>query len=604
MDFFTAVSLFGGLALFLYGMHEMSAGLEKFSGGALERTLQRFTSNIFKGILFGLVVTAIIQSSSATTVLVVGLVNAGMLKLKQTVGILMGANIGTTVTGQITRLIDLDSNGNVFLEFCKPSTLAPVVAVFGIILIMFCKGKNKQIIGQIAMGFGVLFTGLLQMSASVEPLKDSPVFLGILEKFSAWPILGLLAGLIVTAIIQSSSASVGMLQALSSTGALTFGSTYPIILGQNIGTCVTSLLSSIGANRNAKRTAAMHIYFNIIGTIIFLIALTVLHWTGVLDPIWNDPMNSGSIANFHTIFNIVTTILLIPFASGLEKLAMLTIKEPKNAPGDEEEDDVSTGLETLDERFMASPTLALNKSSDIVYQMGRQALKNFHASMKQFKVYDEKKLERIQEREDMIDRSEDAVSNYLVQLSNHEMSDADSRKLTYLLHVVSEFERIGDYSINLVEQAMALHRKKISFSKNAMDELHILSSACEEIINLSLKTFEENSIDTARQIEPLEETIDEIQERLKSRHVERLKEGTCTIDTGVVFLDLLTNMERISDHCSNIAVYTLGNISGTEVINRHQYIQKLHENGGSSYTETMEHYNQKYLEPVIASAQN
>lgn len=591
MNFFTVVSLFGGLALFLYGMHEMSAGLEKFSGGALERTLQKFTSNIFKGVLFGLVVTALIQSSSATTVLIVGLVNAGIIKLKQAVGILMGANIGTTVTGQITRLLDLDAAGNPILEFFKPSTLAPLVAVIGIILIMFCKGKNQKIIGQIAMGFGVLFTGLLNMSASVEPLKDNPVFLGILEKFSAFPILGLLAGIVITAIIQSSSASVGMLQALSSTGALTFGSTYPIILGQNIGTCVTSLISSIGANKNAKRTAAVHIYFNVIGTLIFLVAMTILHMLGVFDGIWNQAMSSGDIANFHTVFNIVTTLLLLPFASALEKLAVVTIKDK---PSEEDEDEVATGLEGLDDRFLVSPTLALNHCSTIVGNMGKKSLKNFHASIKQIREYDPKKIERIQERENTIDMMEDSLGNYMVKLADCELSDDDNKQLTYLLHIISEFERIGDYSINLVEQATILNDKKIKFSENAQTELKVLASAVEEIITLSLQTYEQMDLVAAVRVEPLEETIDSIQEILKSRHIERLKTGLCTVDTGVIYLDLLTNLERISDHCSNIAVYTIGAHLGKSEINRHEYIQKIHNSKEGSYVSDMQYFYQKY----------
>lgn len=593
MDFFSVIAVFGGLALFLYGMHEMSAGLEKFSGGALEKTLEKFTSNIFKGVLLGFLVTAMIQSSSATTVLVVGLVNAGLLKLKQAVGILMGANIGTTVTGQITRLIDLDAGGNPIIQFFKPDTLAPVVAVVGIVLIMFCKSKNKKVIGQIAMGFGVLFTGLLNMSSAVEPLKDSPFFMEVLAKFSQWPILGLLAGVIITAIIQSSSASVGMLQALSSTGALTFASTYPIILGQNIGTCVTSLISSFGANKNAKRTAAVHIYFNIIGTVVFLIAMNILNACHVFDAIWNLPLSSGGIANFHTVFNIVTTLLLLPFAGLLEKLAVLTIRDKKTGDEDEEEDD-NIGLEVLDERFLVSPTLALNQCKTTVEAMAKLARKNFRNAVKLFDKYEQKKIDRIQEREDKIDRMEDTLGNYLVKLADCELTDEDSKEVTYLLHLISEFERIGDYSINIVEQAMELQDKKLSFSESAKQELKTIADAVEEIISLSYDTFRENDLSIAKKIEPLEETIDEMEDILKSRHVERLRDGRCSVDTGIVFLDLLVNLERISDHCSNIAVYTVSNNYGKESINHHEYIRKLHQSSDASYVDAMHFYHDKY----------
>lgn len=597
MTIFTFISLFGGLALFLYGMTEMSAGLEKFSGGALERNLEKFTSNIFKGILLGFIVTALIQSSSATTVLVVGLVNARIIKLRQAVGVLMGANIGTTVTGQITRLLDLDSTSNSILEFFKPTTLAPLVAVIGIVLIMFCSSKNKKIVGQIAMGFGVLFTGLLSMSSSMEPLKESQVFLDILEKLSVYPILGLLAGVVITAIIQSSSASVGMLQALSSTGALTFASTYPIILGQNIGTCVTSLISSFGANKNAKRTAMMHIYFNIIGTLIFLIAIAVLHSFGVFNSIWNIPMSSGSIANFHTIFNVITTVMLIPFACGLEKLAVLTIRDKKT---DEEDDvdDANKGIELLDERFLVTPSLALNNSNTTAIKMGTLARKNFHASATLFRNYDEKKTERILEREDMLDRMEDALENYLVKIAERELSDADNRLLTFLLHCGSEFERIGDYSINLLEQVESMRENKLAFSESAQKELKIICDAVEEIIILAVHAFEYIDIEAVQKVEPLEQVIDSIHDLLKSRHIKRLKTGKCIVECGVIFLNLLTNLERIADHCSNIAVYLVGLYFEKEEISRHEYIEELHKNGDDAYQEASAHYEDKYYLPL------
>ena len=592
MDIFSCIEILGGLALFLFGMHEMSAGLEKVSGGTLEKTLEKFTSNIFKALLLGIVVTSIIQSSSATTVLVIGLVNSRLLNLRQAIGVMMGANIGTTITGQITRLIDLDSsNVGPILKFCTPQVLAPFVAIIGIFLIMACKSKKKKIVGQIAMGFSVLFTGLISMSNSVAPLAKSETFLNILSSFSNIPILGLLAGMIVTAIIQSSSASVGMLQALSATGALTFSATYPIILGQNIGTCVTSVISSIGTSKNAKRAAAVHVYFNIIGSVIFMIGLFTIHSFGLLSHLWNETVNSGIIANFHTIFNVVTSLILIPFAWLLEKLAILTIRDKKH-PSEDDDDDVKQIA--LDDRFLVTPSLAINQCSTNVLAMGKLAFKNYRISMKMMRDFSAKKVAKIRERENTIDRIEDAVGNYMVKLNKYGLPENDSKHMTYLLHLIPEFERIGDHAINLLEIAEHLKADKLSFSDSAKEDLKLIGSAVSEIAELACSAVENQDIEAAQKVEPLEDTIDHLQEDLKHRHIERIKTGKCRVETGILFLDILSNLERIADQCSNIAVYTIGILTKAELLH-HEYVEKIHTSTDPLYRDNAKIYEKKYL---------
>ena len=472
------ISLAGGLALFLYGMSMLGSGLEKLSGGRMERTLEKLTKNVFMSVLLGALVTAAIQSSSATTVIVVGLVNAGILKLKPAVGVIMGANIGTTVTAQILRLGDLDSNQNVniFMKFLKPTTLAPLVAIVGIIFFMVSKRTKYKDIGQMLIGFGILFTGMQAMEAAVRPLGENPQFAQLFQSLSN-PILGVLVGAGVTALIQSSSASIGILQALSSTGAITFSSAFPIIMGQNIGTCITPILSSIGANKNAKRAASVHLYFNIIGTTIFLIGVyAIQHFIGF--SFWSESINKGGIANFHTLFNVIVTIILIPFSGLLAKLAELTIRDGKKGTEDDLGID-STALAKLDERFLISPSLAVAQCEIVVANMGKLAKSNFGKTIKLFSKYDAKLAERIREREDAIDKMEDKVNNYLVKLTDRELTDQESKQVTHLLRVVSEFERVGDYSINLIECAEMLRDKEVCFSEKAMRELYAITDAVQ-----------------------------------------------------------------------------------------------------------------------------
>ena len=594
MDIFMIISLAGGLALFLYGMSMLGSGLEKLSGGRMERTLEKLTKNVFMSVLLGALVTAAIQSSSATTVIVVGLVNAGILKLKPAVGVIMGANIGTTVTAQILRLGDLDSNQNVniFMKFLKPTTLAPLVAIVGIIFFMVSKRTKYTDIGQMVIGFGILFTGMQAMEAAVRPLGENPQFAQLFQSLSN-PILGVLVGAGVTALIQSSSASIGILQALSSTGAITFSSAFPIIMGQNIGTCITPILSSIGANKNAKRAASVHLYFNIIGTTIFLIGVyAIQHFIGF--SFWSESINKGGIANFHTLFNVIVTIILIPFSGLLAKLAELTIRDGKKGTEDDLGID-STALAKLDERFLISPSLAVAQCEIVVANMGKLAKSNFGKTIKLFSKYDAKLAERIREREDAIDKMEDKVNNYLVKLTDRELTDQESKQVTHLLRVVSEFERVGDYSINLIECAEMLRDKEVCFSEKAMRELYAITDAVQEIIDMSLTAFENNDVELSRKIEPLEETIDTMEDTLKFRHIQRLKNGHCTIDAGVVFLEALTNLERISDHCSNIAVYIIGTNYDKESLNRHDYIKRMHQGDTADYQQYSKLYYDKYF---------
>lgn len=586
------ISLFGGLALFLYGMSMLGQGLEKVSSGRMEKILESLTNNIFKSVLLGAFVTAAVQSSSATTVIVVGLVNAGILKLSSAVGVIMGANIGTTVTGQLLRLGDLENNENVgiFLKFLKPTTLAPMIAIVGILIFMISNRDKFKNIGEILLGFGILFHGMFAMEAAVRPLSELDAFARVFETLSN-PILGVVAGALVTALIQSSSASVGILQAISTSGALTFSSAFPIIMGQNIGTCITPILSSIGANKNAKRAAMIHLYFNIIGTVLFLVGVYSIQSIWGF-PFWDSAIDRGGIANFHTLFNIVVTAVLIPFSKVLEKLAVLTIRNNDKAVSDGPESEMDA--EMLDQRFLKSPSLAIQQALKAVVQMGKFAQYNFRESCTLFEKYDQKTIDRIREYEEAIDRMEDKLNAYLINLTDLDLTEPESRDVTALLHLLSEFERIGDYSINIVESAEELYDKQLHFSDEAMEEFRKITGAVDEIIQLSITATAHNDLKTVTLIEPLEETIDQINDTLKSRHVQRFKTGQCAIECGVIFLDFLTNLERISDHCSNIGVYIIGRSYSKDGINRHEYVQTLHKGESPEYREASEHYAKKY----------
>ncbi len=585
MDFFDVLTMLGGLALFLFGMDQMGDGLTKLSGGKLEKILEKLTSNPIKGVFLGLVVTAVIQSSSATTVMVVGFVNSGIMKLRQGIGIIMGANIGTTVTAWILSLSGVEGD-SFLMQMLKPSNFWPLFALLGIILIMFAKSEKKKVVGTIALGFGVLMYGMDTMSGAVEGLKDVPAFGEILLMFTN-PILGVLAGALLTAIIQSSSASVGILQALSNTGNIQFGAAVPIILGQNIGTCVTALLSSVGASKNARRAAAVHLYFNIIGTTIFLIGYYTLN--AILKFSFVDSaVTETSIAIVHTIFNVTVTLLLLPFTKGLEKLACITIKDT------EEEVSIDKDFQVLDERFLEQPSFAIEQCNTVTAKMAELSKECIVKAMELAKSYDEEKAKTVIELEDRIDKYEDAIGTYLIKISSKNLSVKESNNVSVLLNCIGDFERISDHAVNICEAAKELYDKGQSFSENAMAELNILTSAIDEIITNATKLFVDRDIKLAKTIEPLEEVVDYLSDELKARHIARLKEGKCTIELGFVFSDFTTNLERVSDHCSNIAVCLI-EVAANE-FEAHSYIDKLKHDDESFKKQFLE-YKQKYLLP-------
>ena len=589
MDFFMIVSLLGGLALFLYGMSMLGSGLEKLSGGRLEQTLEKLTNNVFKGVLLGALVTGAIQSSSATTVIVVGLVNARILKLRQAIGIIMGANIGTTVTAHILRLSDLSSD-NFYLMLLKPTTLAPVVGIIGILMVMVGKKQKYKTLGEIPLGFCILFTGMFNMEAAVSPLSESPEFAGLFASFSN-PVIGVLVGAGVTAIIQSSSASIGILQALSSTGIITWSSAIPIILGQNIGTCITPILASIGASKNAKRTAAVHLSFNIIGTCVFLIVIYTIQSISPFS-FWELPIDKGGIANFHTTFNVCVTLMFLPFVGLLEKLVIHLIPDQQTA------DEVDDPAIALDDRLLTSPGLAIQHCRDAVLQMGKLARKNFSASVRQLEQYNHKEAEKIREREDTIDRLEDRLGNYMLKIPQDNLSEQSSATISALLHILSEFERIGDYSINLVEFAENMESTGAEFSPQAQFELTTIGEAVKEAIDMALGCFEKQDLALAETIEPLEEVVDQMQETLKDRHINRLRNGQCTVDAAFPFVESLSCLERISDHCSNIGVYMISYVRGSDEVDHHTYIMQLHSGQVGHYNEQFRRYTEKYYDQI------
>lgn len=589
------VSVLGGLAFFLYGMSLLGSGLEKASGGRLERTLEKMSNNIFKAVLFGALVTAAIQSSSATTVIVVGLVNANIIKLKQAIGVIMGANIGTTITAHILSLMDIQSD-NFIMNLLKPTSWAPLVSIIGIILYMAGKKASQKDLGQILLGFGILFFGMFQMSDAVVPLEQVPGFIALFKNFSN-PILGVLAGAVVTAIIQSSAASIGILQALTSTGQITFSSAIPIILGQNIGTCITPIMASFGASKNAKRSAFVHLSFNIIGTLIFLFAVYAFQYT-IGFSFWNNPINSNDIANFHSIFNVAVTIILIPFAGLLEKLAIHFIR------GDESDESDTDMTASLDDRFLRSPGLAINHASQCVLKMGQLAFKNLQSVTQLFSNHDAKQIEKIRERENLIDKLEDRVSIYLVRLSEGELTEPESRQVSLLLQIQSEFERIGDYAINIQECADHLADSGSHFSTSAFEELKTLSDAVSECIGKALSSFEKNDVAVANSIEPLEEVVDIVEELLKERHIERLKEGQCSVDAAFPFIESLSNYERIADHCANVGMYMIAHAAKNQNIDRHEYRRILHQGLTEYYNDLYQQYKETYYDKVLCIPQS
>ena len=596
MSVIDIVSIFikaiGSIALFIYGMTILGGRLEKLSSGRMEKVLEKLSNNVFKSVMLGALVTAAVQSSAATTVIVVGLVNAGILRLSSAIGVIMGANIGTTITGQILRLGDLENNENVgaVLKLLSPTTLAPFIAAVGLIIFMLSKKESVKTIGEILIGVGILFTGMNSLTDAVSPLSELQTFRDLFATLKN-PILGIIVGAVVTILLQSSSASVGILQTISTTGVLTFSAAFPIIMGQNIGTCVTPIISAVGAGKNAKRAAAVHLYFNIIGTILFLAVVYALQ--GLIGlPFWDKSIDMGGIANFHTFFNIVVTLCFIPFTKLLEKLAMITIRDKKTEDGTPVSEFTAPALE---DRLLVSPSLAVQQASNTALAMGNLAFYNFENMRGLFTGnYDEKLIASLKDNEENIDRMEDRLNAYLVKVNECELTDFENRRVTELLHLSSESERIGDYTMNLIEDAEKLHENSVTFSPEAIRELDVISRACEEIIGMAIRCVELNDAALAAKVEPLEETIDYLNETLKARHIERLKEGKCVVESGVNFLDLLINLERISDHCSNIAVYVIGSQKNNTVINRHEFIQNAHAAKDEAYVHLEEEFMTKY----------
>ena len=548
MDFFSILTLIGGLALFLYGMNAMGDGLAKVSGGKLEKILENLTSSPIKAVLLGAGVTAVIQSSSATTVMVVGFVNSGIMKLSQAVGVIMGANIGTTVTSWILSLTGIQSD-NFIIRMFKPTSFSPILAIIGVIFILFINDSKKKDVGTIFIGFAILMYGMDMMSSAVKPLAEVPEFTNLLLKFSN-PLLGVLAGALLTAVIQSSSASVGILQALCLTGAVPFSAAIPIIMGQNIGTCITAILSAIGAKKNAKRAAAVHLYFNLIGTVIFMTVFYIINAI-VGFSFFHQSATPAGIAIIHSVFNITATIILLPFAKGLEKLACLTIRDKK--------EDVAVSAEDkefmiLEPRFLEKPAFAVEQSRNAARKMAEESHNALFTALKLVDKYSEDDVERVQNMEAKVDRYEDELGTYLVKLSQKDISEADSHSLSIMLHCIGDFERISDHAVNIKESAQELHKKGLKFSASAKKDLEILGEAVEDIVNTAYEVFDKQDMKLAEKIEPLEEVIDELSKEMKRRHVQRLRSGECTIEMGFILSDITTCLERVADHCSNIGV--------------------------------------------------
>lgn len=580
MDIFSLIMVAGGLAFFLYGMSIMSTGLERMAGGKLEKLLKSMTDNVFKSLLLGAGITIAIQSSSATTVMLVGLVNSGIMTIEQSVGIIMGSNVGTTLTAWLLSLVGLESS-NMFLKLLKPENFSLIFALIGILLIMTSKKQKKKSIGSILIGFAILMYGMKLMSDAVAPLADMPEFAQVLTAFRN-PLIGVLIGALVTGIIQSSAASVGILQALALTGTITYGMAIPIIMGQNIGTCVTSLISSIGVNKNAKKVSVVHISFNLIGTVVFMIIYSVCR--GLLEvSLLESPINSFGIAVVHSIFNIGTTVILVPFNKLLVLIADFVI--PGNG-----EDEESTII--LDERLLATPSIAISEANSAAAEMARIAKSEIIRALDIMVKYDEDKAEEIVHLENRLDSYEDAVGSYMVKLNGTQLSEADSLESNKILYAIGDFERLGDHGVNIMYSIRKAYEANLEFTDDAKEEIAVLVDAVKEIVYLATQAYIGNNIETAICVEPLEQVIDNIVFSMKSRHMVRLKEGKCSIDMGFILQDILLNCSRISDHCSNIAAAVI------EIYERHSYDTHKYLNsvksGDKIFDNLFEDYSEKY----------
>jgi phosphate:Na+ symporter len=586
MDIFNVLTMIGGLALFLYGMHIMGDGLAKTSGGKLEVILEKFTSSPIKAVLLGAGVTAVIQSSSATTVMVVGFVNSGIMKLTQAVGIIMGANVGTTITSWILSLTGIEGE-SIVIKLLKPSSFAPVLAMIGVCLILFAKSARKKDIGTILAGFAILMTGMDTMSGAVKPLAEIEGFTNLFLAFGDNPLLGVVVGAFLTAVIQSSSASVGILQALCLTGSVTYASALPIIMGQNIGTCVTALLSAVGANKNAKRAAFVHFYFNLLGTVIFMVGFYALH--AILNfSFMGSAANAAGIAVIHSCFNIIATLVLLPFRNLLVKIAMLTIR-------DDEIEEEQSGLKFLDERFLEKPAFAVAQAKKTAVEMAHAAQEALFTAISLVDNYDKQQAKKVSELEDLVDHYEDELGTYLMKISNADLSQKDSQSVSLMLHCIGDFERISDHACNIVETAAQAHKKNAEFSDKAKEELKVYEKAIREIVSMTGTVFETEDVALAAQVEPLEEVIDTLNDEVKKKHIKRLRKGKCTIELGFVLSDLTTNFERIADHCSNVAVSLIQiKEDGFET---HEYLDNLKAAENPEFNKKYREYRKKYKLP-------
>ena len=584
MDIFGILTMIGGLALFLFGMDFMGANLSKASGGKLEYILEKLTSNPLKAVALGAGVTAIIQSSSATTVMIVGFVNSGIMKLSQATGIIMGANIGTTITSWMLSLTGIQGD-SIWLKMLKPSSFAPVLALIGIIMYMFMKSEKKKYIGGILIGFAILMSGMETMSGAVKPLADVPEFTGILTMFSN-PILGMLAGAVLTGIIQSSSASVGILQALCATGAVSYATAIPIIMGQNIGTCVTALISSIGASKNAKRAACIHLYFNIIGTVLFMVVFYSIN-AFVPFAFLGDAASPAGIAVVHSCFNIAATCLLLPFTKQLEWLACHTVRDKK-----EKQSTAENRLRLLDERFLEQPALAMEHSNQVMSEMTRLTTNSLDVAMQLLKHYDPEDEQLVEAMENRVDLYEDQLGRYLLEVSSRELTAADSHDLSTLLHCIGDMERISDHAVSIARSAKEMHEKQLRFSEHAKQEMDVLCAAVSELLHHTADMLETRDTKAATRIEPLEEVVDDLSDQMKLHHVERLRSGRCTIEMGFILNDLTNSLERIADHCSNVGVSILE--QQDDSVGRHEMLREMKDGSDTGFTEIYREYKEKY----------
>ncbi len=590
MDIFDFLTMVGGLALFLYGMRVLGDGLKKASGGKMEHILEKLTSNKLMAVLLGAGVTAVIQSSSATTVMVVGFVNSGIMKLTQAVGVILGANVGTTVTAWILSLTEVNGT-SFFLQLLKPTSFSPVLAIVGVILISMGKKNRQKDIGTIMVGFAVLMSGMNTMSSAVTPLASEPGFIKLLA-FSN-PVLGMLVGLVLTAVIQSSSASIGILQALSVTGAVSYSTAIPIILGANIGACATSLISSVGANRNGRRAALIHLYFNLIKTITFMLVFYTIN--AVVDfAFMGQPASALGIAVIHTAFNVVSVILIFPVSAVLEKLVILTIPISEEEQKEDRQD--KNELQLLDARFLGTPSFALEVCKSVAATMVDISREALFIAIDMLDHYDEESAKKVIELENIVDHYDDEIGSYLVKLSSRHLTERDSQQLSVLLHSIGDFERISDHAINIMESAREMSEKSLFFSRKAQEELSIYTGAIRDIVNTSVKVFQEEDLSLAAMIEPMEEVIDYLSVEVKKRHMKRLRKGKCTIEMGFVLSDITTNYERVSDHCSNIALSLLQ--LNEENFETHEYQEAIVEKNSKVFEANVRQMKERYQLPT------